>query len=1719
MTALRGWFAVRGECIEFQRMSSESDKTMTDFLRKLFLCALTAITAAAIAWSPGESFGPAPSLAAENKATTFQGLEALMAGANLAIAQEIPTKSVAEEPERQADSVSAEKPVEPSSEGSDRPGSPAQKPNGKAAEQALKQPAKTDGAKKFEPDSTKGPDAGTLIRHGVELAKRDEHADALEKYRLALKKLSGSGDQKLIAAALSSAARALHHLGQDDEALEHINRAITLHQALRNAHARSLDFLLAGRILMAKGTYSDALKHFEESVKILPTSQSAELPKLLEDTAVCQLRLQRIPESLNTYNRLLGLHVKNGNERESARLNLIVGEIQISRSDHKTARVNFKKAEKIYRDLSLQKELGETLFRLAYVEQILGDVSAAKSYVEEGQSILGDGDSSTSALPLMVKGMADYNEGKLAHAVKNLNAALTRYDKAGDRSMAAQVRLTLANLEFDRARLTSALELAGNSLAEFRSLSSPGGEAASLHLVGTIYFTQGFVQKALEYAQESLSIAKKLHDRNQMVQSRILLADIYTGLGDPEVVSKLLKESVEDVKAGVNRRVKGQLKLAIARFRFSRESSEKALTDAADARKDFVELHDRRAMADCDHLTGLVYELRGEREKGFSLLEQALKEHTALGDRFGEGRDLTALGVHYKNLGDHDKAMDYFTKSLDLRKGIGDMRGYAANLANMGNLLRHRNQIAEASEKLEQALVVYRELSDKKGEADLLTNLANLDASRANQTGALEKFSAALKLHREIQDNRGLATDLAGMGKIYLARGDFKNALESLQEAEKFNKRIHNPRGDVAILSELAMLQRARGNSRQALASLETALQQAKALNDPAAVTSINLKIAASLEDVGEYSKALDLLHETLAIMKRQGDRKGELWTLGGIGIIQVKTEDYENGLANLKEAMKLRAELGLPDSQSRDLDFYMGEIYEGFRDLERALDHYNKALSASQTPGNDSTLGRIYDRIGDIYYRMEEYAKAKDFFEDALRIHTDLRDVPKQKAETIRLGDISSKMGDVEGALKIQLKVLSLARETKDERTEGRVLTRIGTLNQVLGRQRSALESYREAHTIRTNLGDRRGVNENLLQIAMVTSTLGDFDSAVGDLKRAFEIAHCSDDRSMLWKAYFIMGRTLEGQNRLGEALESYKKAIAILEAMEADIVEESDEDNFIFGGKTALFDTALRVLMQLARKDPGGAYDNQALRVVEKLKAAEFENTLSRTNVDSFSGLPQELLIKEKSLKLALRRLNTRLAEELSQGNPDQAKIQKILEERKTKEQTFKGLKERLMREFPGYADLRYPRPVSVHQLQREVVDQDEAILEYVVTRSRTYIFALDKHRFHTYSVEYSGQDLQRDVDALTRPLLRADTQASWDPSVAYRVYSRVIEPVESFLIGKKTVMIVPHGPLASLPFEILVDSKAHAAKRFWSASDRPSYLLEKYSFCYAPSASVLSQVRGRKPSVKPGWNILALGDAVYAETDKIKEINPGADRLVAALTSGSKDTRGRELKPLPAARKEISEIIKILGGPTQSYLGSEVTETLFKKIDLTRYSYIHLATHGVLLSGSGKVEQQPAIVFSLYGDPENDGFLQLGEVFGLKLNSDLVVLSSCLSPGKWSAGSTNGLVGLARAFLFAGTDSIILSMWQVNDESTAKLFIQMYRNLKNGNGSKAEALRDAKLTLLNSPGTAHPYYWAPFVLMGNWTAKFPPSLNKPDPGDMRFKGVSTWRKLLSM
>ncbi len=1558
-----------------------------------------------------------------------------------------------------------------------------------------------------------------LLKSAEISAQNADWGAMLSSSKSALDQSRSLSDRRSETIALRGAAKANFELGQIEEASQLVEQAIEINREMKNAKGRALDLILGGQISMAQANYLKASSQFEEAQKILPSSESGQLPQLLKNLSNAYIKLQRFREALSILSRLSNFYSKNNEADQVAAIRIDIADIYISTGDFRSAGIELKKSEKIFRESNMPKLLGQVLFRIAYLAAVSGDFSGAQPKLEEAASLTSASEVKwTGTLQATRNGIDEYEKGHPDKALEQFTKALSLLEEGQHALFKARIKLLVAKVHIEKAEWATAAELASTSLAEFKKSLVLDGEADSEETLSQIMFRQGSLKKAAEHSQNAFDIYKKLKNKDRMVQSRILSVEINEALGNPAEALKQLKEAIDISKTGIDRKTSNYLRLGVARFRLTRENTDKGLEAALEAKKDFVAMGDVRGIAEADFTLGLGYELGGNASNGQELLELALNKHRQMGDRYNEGKDLTAIGVIFKNEGSIDRAEQTFTQALELRKSIGDLRGYAANLVNLANIYRRKSMNSKASENLQKALGIYRQVSDKKGEADALTNLANLDGLDGSYRAAMEKFNLALELHKQTSDIRGIATDLISIGSLHIVAGDIESGAAALREAEVYNKRIFNPLGTIAILSETAKIYQARKNYAQALACLNKAMELAKVDKDPKSVSSINLRMASVFEEMGDFQKALGIFEQSRDQLSSNQDIKGLAWAFGSIGIIQARMEDYEDAIKNLTEANRLRSEHGILSRQSQEIDFYLGEIYLGFKDYDRALNHFHRALSVSQTTGSDRYTGKIYDRIGVIYFRMQDYSKAKDFLEDALRISSENADTSAQKTQLIRLADVMSKLKDPENALKYLQKALAITRETKDTANESRVLTRIGTMNQILGRPNTALENYSEAMEIRTKLGDRRGVNENLLQISLVNATLGDFEASVTDLKRALDIAQSSEDRSMLWKAYFIMGRTLEERKNFGEALEAYRKALSIVDRMDADYSEESEEDDFIFGGTSALFETTLRVLMNLAKKDPEGEYDNQALRLVERLKAAHFQDILSRTNVPSFSNVPNDLLLKEKSLRLSLNRLNVKLMEERSKNHPNNESIRKLLSERRKKEQTFGMLRDQLSREYPAYVNLTKPKTMTIHQVQKNL-DPDEVLLEYMVTRGKTYIFAIDKYRFHTFSIDYPLSEIDRDVELLIRPLHKHETLASWDPSVAYKIYSKIVKPVEHAMAGKKIVTIIPHGPLCWVPFEILVDSRSHETKRFWSANDKPSYLLEKYTFCYAESTFSLCLYRNKPSEAKPGWNLVAFGDPAFSDPSKTLELNPGSQKLISLVNMPQNlpILKSEILRPLRETRKEILEINKILGGPTQTYLGQQSTETLFKKADLSRYLYIHLGTYGVLSNGFGRSQQQPAIIFSLFGDKESDGFLQLGEIFGLKLNSDLVVLSSCISPASIVNSTSNGPFDLAKAFLFAGTSSILLSSWQVSEEHAERLLLEMYRNLKDN--SKAEALKKAQISLLGSPGTSHPYYWGSYILVGDWRHRFLSANNRWEPESVGFKGVSTWRKLFNM
>ena len=382
-----------------------------------------------------------------------------------------------------------------------------------------------------------------------------------------------------------------------------------------------------------------------------------------------------------------------------------------------------------------------------------------------------------------------------------------------------------------------------------------------------------------------------------------------------------------------------------------------------------------------------------------------------------------------------------------------------------------------------------------------------------------------------------------------------------------------------------------------------------------------------------------------------------------------------------------------------------------------------------------------------------------------------------------------------------------------------------------------------------------------------------------------------------------------------------------------------------------------------------------------------------------------------------------------------------------------------------------LKYPEPVSLKEAQALCPDKNTVILEYSVgdTSSCLWIITQSDHKLYRLP---NRKILQEQIETIRFALQEPKEKISgFYTQAANFLYEKLIKPAEPYLSKKSRLIIIPDGVLNYLPFEVLL-TENKVINQITSYSDLP-FLVKKYPVSYVQSASVLKNLLSMKPETEKGKHVnkklIAFGDPVYEnENDSTVLPGKGYQRLKHS---------GEEVKNIASLFKE---------GSAEIFLRNDATEENVKREgELKKFNYIHFATHGYT------DEEKPdfsSLVLTQDNNSEEDGFLRSTEIFNLKLNADLVVLSACQTGlGKLIRGE--GIVGLTRAFMYAGTPAVLVSLWSVSDVSTSTLMGDFYRNLVEEKLSKTDALRKAQLTMLGNQKFAHPFYWAPFVIIGDW------------------------------
>jgi len=577
------------------------------------------------------------------------------------------------------------------------------------------------------------------------------------------------------------------------------------------------------------------------------------------------------------------------------------------------------------------------------------------------------------------------------------------------------------------------------------------------------------------------------------------------------------------------------------------------------------------------------------------------------------------------------------------------------------------------------------------------------------------------------------------------------------------------------------------------------------------------------------------------------------------------------------------------------------------------------------------------------------------------------------------------------------------------------------------------------------------------LNNMGVVHFNLGNYEKSTEYYQKAINLAQELEGGQVLWEAYFEIGNAYAKQNKLIEAINNYKNSIRIIENIRSQIKLEELKASFLGTDKRIeAYQNLIHALITLHKVNDQVGYDRQAFEYLEKAKARAFLDGLEVAQVDISLGINFKLKNREKELMKDISSIYNKL---LRAGLQTDEKG-KLLQTLSDKENELEALKREIRSKSPDYADLKYPQTITLKEVQNNLLDGKTAFIAYTIGKEHSYAFAITKHNLKIFPVPERLK-----VQSLVSDYLGIITdKENQDFSPGYELYRTLVQPGLDKRI--KRIIFVPDDILHFLPFETLVTQQRE-----------PHWLIENYRIAYVPSISSYREIIHRKKSNRSrrSFDLLAFGDPDFGP---LESGDNNGDIFQDFYSSNAFN-----FYRLAHSGTEV-EIIRHLFNPSKSYtyLRKQATEEHLKNLDLKKYKIIHFATHSLI---DDRKPARSSIVLSLGNNPEEDGFLQMREVYNMDLNADLVTLSACQTGlGQFIRGE--GIEGLNRAFFFAGASSVLMSLWSVNDQATYQLMERFYTHLRSSEPI-INALRKAKLEMISSENVSHPYYWAGFVVSG--------------------------------
>ncbi len=914
----------------------------------------------------------------------------------------------------------------------------------------------------------------------------------------------------------------------------------------------------------------------------------------------------------------------------------------------------------------------------------------------------------------------------------------------------------------------------------------------------------------------------------------------------------------------------------------------------------------------------------------------------------------------------------------------------------------------------------------------------------------------SISLEKINNSNAILAAAYSGLGEIAFVSANSGLAIEYFDKAFNIQQKI---KGENSI--EVANLYNSFGNVYSQMGEHEMAFEnynksidirtKINGINDPEIIKTLT-NIAVIHNNKGEYDKALEIRINILdRSIKNKGENNIEVATIyGGIGIIYKNKQEYNFAKEYLLKSLTIKENiLGSTHFKLAEDLINMGIICKELDEIDNANDYYFRALNIQKANFGEThpDLALTYNNLGLIANQQENYAKATEYFKNAITI-------------------LKNHYGEFYPGI-------------------ANIYSNIGIMHNQKEEWEQALINLEKSISINESIfGDKHpNLVEPYMNIANIYFSTKDDENAL----KYFQNSIISNVKNFAPKNYFENPK-LENYydaNKLLEALQGKAKTlnskyvadkqiiyletafqIFLLTDSLIDKIRKTTTTKADKIGLTAkvnkIYAMAIETCLKLDDANSNdNFYKNYAFYFSEKNKAGNLLEAIAGAQAKKFAGIPETLLDQEKYLSQQIAYYEKQLAQLENVENEPVFRNQLFISNTK-----YAELIKSLEINYPKYYEMKYSnKTASVTDIQ-EVLEPKQALRSYFLTDNNIYIFTITKKNIN---IEYVviNEDFNTLFEQFTTNITSGKTSnIKMYQQLANKIYSYLF--VEEIDKSIEKLIIIPDGIINTIPFEaLLTEAYTGELKNY---KNYP-FLLKKYSIAYSYSAN-LFYLTCKQKTERPAKDWIGIAP-VFSEDNQF---------LI----------QGTPLTALPGSETEITEINNKFiekSKVSEILLKKSASESKIKLLKLEEYKFIHMATHGFV---NAEQPELSGIFLSRDTKTGDDGILYNGEIYNLKINSDLVILSACETGlGKISKGE--GVIGLSRAFLYAGTKNIIVSLWQVSDASTNLLMQNFYANYLKTNANTDEIsnfdeyLHNAKLNLISETEYGHPYFWSAFILIG--------------------------------